>query len=107
MRILSALAFCTLAALSMPLMLYLLLLGMAPMVPPLDYTGIFLYGPLPGFFIMPLLLIGAVLVRVVAAVLRRMGERGRGGPVELAAWVVLGLLLAIQGAMLADFQGLI
>lgn len=99
MRILSILAFCALAAVSAALILLLVLLGMAPGARPLDYTGFLMYGPGPGFFILPIWLFLAVVARVVAVAL--------GRAVEWAAWGALGLLLALQGLMLADFRGLI
>lgn len=99
MRVLSILAFCALAALSAALTLLLVLLGMAPGVPPLDYTGLFMYGPGPGFFLLPIWLGAAILARVAAVAV--------GRPAKLAAWGALGLLLGLQGLMIADFRGVI
>jgi hypothetical protein len=88
------------------LMLFLILLGMAPGVKPLDFTGFLLYGPGPGFlWLLGLLLLASVLQICSLA----LGFRRQRHPSQLSnrlSWIGLILLLILEAVMIADFQEL-
>ncbi|MBW4564357.1 MAG: hypothetical protein KME32_25085 [Mojavia pulchra JT2-VF2] len=98
------LLFFILAAISGILILYLILLGMAPGVKPLDWTGFFLYGPGPGFFLLFGWLLLASILQIWAWVVRK-SQHGRARKLcNLISWIVLGLLLILEVVMIADFH---
>lgn len=104
MNWLTLVLFFLLATINSILMLYLILLGMAPGVSPLTFTGIFLYGPGPGFFILVAWLLVACVLQGVAWLLRLGRRRDRSSlRWNQAAWIALVLLLCLELVMLLDF----
>jgi hypothetical protein len=107
MRTITALCFAALTGFSLLLAFSLILFGMAPMVPPLDYAGFVIYGPGPGFFLLLLWWASVVAAIAVARVVRiTVGPRA-GNAVGLFAWASLGGLLMLELFVLADFTGLL
>lgn len=103
----TARSFIALTGFSLLLVFSLILLGMAPTVPSLDYAGFLIYGPGPGFF---MLLFWWAIVVAAAVVARVVGSTGRhrtARAVELFAWISLGGLLMLELFTLADFTGLL
>jgi hypothetical protein len=107
MRTIAALSFVTLTGFSLLLVFSLILLGMAPMVPRLDYTGFVIYGPGPGFFLLLFWWAIVVVAAGVARVVHSFAGPRAGKAVELFAWTCLVGLLMLELLVLADFTGLL
>lgn len=88
------------------LILFLILLGMAPGVKPLDFTGFLLYGPGPGFlWLLGLLLLASVL-QICSLALGFRQQRHLSQLSNRLSWIGLILLLILEAVMIADFQEL-
>ncbi|MBD2194204.1 MULTISPECIES: hypothetical protein [Calothrix] len=96
--------FFILAAISGILILYLILLGMAPGVKPLDWMGFFLYSPGLGFFILIALLFLATTLQIFAWIIKKSQHPIASKRLNLISWIALGLLLLIQLLMIIDFR---
>lgn len=103
MNLFTLLLFMILAAISGVIILYLIILGMAPGVKPLEFTGFFLYGPGPGFFLLIGLLIFAIVIQIFAWVLRNSRQISKSILCNRISWVALILLLILEAVMIADF----
>lgn len=82
---------------------YLVLLGMAPGVKSLKFTGVFLYGPGLGFFWLIIWLFLAIALQIYARLLKNMLQQVLWKQIS---WAILILLLIIEGLMVAEFEGL-
>jgi hypothetical protein len=106
MNLFTLIFFFPLVGISTVFMLYLIILGMAPGVKPLEFTGFFLYGPGPGFFLLIAWLILALLLQIFAWVLRNSQQTSASVLVNRISWITLLLLLILEAVMLADFYDL-
>lgn len=106
MNLFTLVLFVLIAGISAVITLYLILLGMAPGVKPLGFTGFFLYGPGPGFFLLIAWLILALMLQIFAWVLRNSQKTSASILVNRISWLTLLLLLILEAVMLADFHGI-
>jgi hypothetical protein len=107
MLIFMPILFILIAAISGVTILYLIILGMAPGVKPLEFTGFFLYGPGPGFFLLIGWLVFALILRIFAWVLKNNRQSRKSLLLARISWAVLLLLLFIEAVMVADFWELL
>lgn len=96
--------FFILAGISAALIVYSILLGMAPGVKPLDWTGVFIYSPGPGFFILVgwLLLTSGIQISAWLAKFNHLS--GVSQLCHQISWIALGLLLILQLFVIYDFK---
>lgn len=87
------------------LILALILLGMAPGVKPLDFTGFLLYGPGPGFFWLLGLLFLASVLEICSLILKIRRRRHLSKVCNQLSWINLLLLLILEIVMIVDFRG--
>ncbi len=106
MDLFTLILFLLLVSIGTVMTLYLIILGMAPGVKPLDFTGFFLYAPGPGFFLLIAWLIFALILQIFAWVLRNTQQTSSGILANRISWIALLLLLILETVMIADFYDL-
>ncbi|MBC8162571.1 MAG: hypothetical protein H7Z42_15275 [Roseiflexaceae bacterium] len=101
------LGFLLSAVVSFALGFYVVILGMAPGMPPLNLTGVFIYSPGPGFLYLIIWWLAAVGLYVAALGAGWLVQPSLRTYGTALAWLVLAGLIVLQLVILADFRGLL
>lgn len=103
MNLFTFILFFILAVISGVIILYLIILGIAPGVKPLDYTGFFLYEPGPGFLLLVGWLFLASILQIYAWAIKKLRQGSKSRLWNRISWAGLVLLLTLEAIMIADF----
>jgi hypothetical protein len=104
MNLFSSGLFFLLAVIEAIAIFYLVLLGMAPGVKPLEkFTGFFMYGPGLGFFWLVICWIFAIVFQVGSYFLKTKRQKLIWNRLS---WAALLLLFVLECVMMTDFHGL-
>jgi hypothetical protein len=97
-------SFFLLVTIDIIMLLYIILLGIAPGVKPLTYTKFFLYGPGLGFF----WLVGGLALAIALQFCRYCSKiKQRKLIFDRLSWTILLLLSVLECVMIADFHDIL